>query len=285
MPISTMDQLVAALATAQQLPFHRGTSFNPDASFLTAGAFHYPRDGSSNRVIGFPGIAPISGVTRNANIPLTGGPSPTGGHSLIPFRNPTGGNKLYVGAVQVAANQPGLLMLADVLVVWRNNTGATSPVSLGSGFKVPDAPDVRNYNGGAGVQVWMEQYLQVNSGTITLTYTNSDGTGSRSSAASPFPTNGGGEQNFLHRIGLAAGDSGVRSVQSIAWTGAAGENFGIVMLRPIVALPVTNQSQVYDFTEMGLPEVASGAALQTIFQPSSSTGPVSYSGNITLIEG
>jgi hypothetical protein len=287
MTITSMDQLVAAAATSQKLRFHRATAFNADGIFLTNGAMYYPRDGSSARVRGFPGISPLSAYTRESVLAITGGPSPTpAGHSIIPMNNPTAPNKLYVGALSVTANQPGLFMLVDVICAYRMASTSASPITP-TAFGVP-ASGPRNYNGGVGCEAWIDQTNQMFAGDMTITYTNSDNVGSRTSVGAPWQLTSSGDHNVLQRINLAAGDRGVRSVQQVAWTGGGGGGnggMGVVLIKPILTVGVKPEGQTFDFTQLGLPEVAEGAALQTLFQPSSTSVPIVYSGDITLYEG
>lgn len=287
MAITSMDQLVSAMASSQKLPFHRATSYNADQIYLTNGGFYYPRDGVANRVRGFPGISPLTAYTRESTLAITGGASPTpAGHSIIPMNNPTSPNKLYVGALSVAANQPGVFMLVDVICAYRFAAGTMSPVNPAA-FGVPGSGP-RNYNGGVGVQAWLDTTNQMFFGDMTIQYTNSDGGVERVSVGGPWQQTATGDHNVLQRINLAEGDRGVRSVQRFQWTGGGGMGnggMGIVLIKPILSVAVGPQAQTFDFTQLGLPEVASGAALQTLFQPSSTSVPIVYSGEITLVEG
>lgn len=97
------------------------------------------------------------------------------------------------------------------------------------------------YTSGVGVYAAAEIYAAIGTTitTITMTYTNSDGVGSRVSPAITFGgTNfGAGTGGVLRFIifPLQDGDKGVQSVQSVtvaATTGTAG-NFGITLFKPL----------------------------------------------------
>ena len=97
------------------------------------------------------------------------------------------------------------------------------------------------HTSGVGVYAAAEIYTVIGTTvtTITMTYTNSDGVGSRVSPAITFGGAGfgagaGGVLRFII-FPLQDGDKGVRSVQSVtvaASTGLAG-NFGITLFKPL----------------------------------------------------
>ncbi|MGA1350948.1 MAG: hypothetical protein ACO31B_07405 [Burkholderiaceae bacterium] len=74
--------------------------------------------------------------------------------------------------------------------------------------------------------------------TITATYTNQAGTGSRVTPTVVFGGTGFREVDRLFLLPLQEGDTGVRSVESVtiaASTGTAG-NFGVTLFRPLYVL-------------------------------------------------
>ena len=71
--------------------------------------------------------------------------------------------------------------------------------------------------------------------TVTISYTNSAGVSGRTSTATSFGGSGFNQLGFLIPIPLQAGDTGIRSIESVtlaATTGIAG-NFGVCMFKPL----------------------------------------------------
>jgi hypothetical protein len=110
------------------------------------------------------------------------------------------------------------------------------------------------FTDGKGVMAFAEIYTAIGTTATTarITYTNQDGTGSKVSQdfsiGGASGANTGRAAGTLYAIGLADGDTGVRSVQSInvtASTGTAGA-YGITLARPlfILSAPQLNQSRL-----------------------------------------
>jgi hypothetical protein len=112
------------------------------------------------------------------------------------------------------------------------------------------------YSDGAGVQAFLTASTAgtAGTGTFQLTYTNSAGTGSRTTPSSPaLPTNtatsplltvpysGTGSGKYGPFFPLAAGDAGIRTIQNII-LGTAGVTTGVYNLcfaKPLLTLPIT----------------------------------------------
>jgi hypothetical protein len=105
------------------------------------------------------------------------------------------------------------------------------------------------YTSGEGVHAFLEIYspVGVTATTVTVRYTNSAGTPNRTSQAAVFGGTGNREASVLIPIMLAAGDTGIRSVEGVtvlATTGAAG-NFGVTLAR---MKSINNFSSSYEST-------------------------------------
>lgn len=101
---------------------------------------------------------------------------------------------------------------------------------------LPTAALPSRATGGAGVQIGLQVYTAGGSTdtTITVTYTNQAGTGSRTAVI--YITTNSMDINQFFIPSLQNGDTGVRSVESIifsASTGTAG-NMGIVLFKPLI---------------------------------------------------
>jgi len=100
--------------------------------------------------------------------------------------------------------------------------------------------------GGAGVWAGIT-WTTASSSTdfdITVTYTNSAGTGSRTGTVETTTTHSDG---YFRIVPMQAGDSGVRSVESIQLSAASGTGtLGIMLFKPLFILPPTPGR--HDFT-------------------------------------
>jgi hypothetical protein len=203
--------------------------------------------------------------------------------------DPAGGNQLWLVGVSGACLAQGTLILLDRLVAESGNSGTvTSAQTLtacttGSG----------RYSGAesAGNQIWIEITTQIGatSTTVTCSYTNQDGTSGRTTTATAFGNTGFREAQRYIVCPLQAGDTGVRSVESVtvlATTGTAGD-FSVCIVRPLAYLPQTaiGQGVVRDMVSgvPGLIEVKTDACLTWAWYPNTTTIP-SFFGHIVLVE-
>ncbi len=277
MAISTMDALQLALQTAQRLPFSRAASFIPNSG--------RPNNGLNESFwSGNPGVGPLASISAG-NTAVVGASSPSAGFGGFQFTNPSGSNKLYLAGVQVTANHPGVLMVMDRIATWRGlSTVGANAITLA----VPAGPDERNYDGGKGVEAFLEIYTNpAITASYAPTYTNSAGTGSRVGASVAIAS-GTSQSGTIYRLPLASGDQGVRSVQSIAQgTAAANNNAGIVLAKTLAMIPVSGtQGQSFDFTQTGLVKIPASAGLCCWFMSSDTSGTdLTYGGSLTIIEG
>lgn len=125
------------------------------------------------------------------------------------------------------------LIIVDILNM---NGGLNATLPTPQTTNLPTAALTR-YTDGEGVQVGLICHGNIGgtATTVTIEYTNSAGVGSRTSTAMLFGGSGQSSSGNLTRIPLQAGDTGVRSVQSVtlaATTGTAG-NFGVVLYKPL----------------------------------------------------
>lgn len=216
---------------------------------------------------GFPPVATVPSVGLNG-VALT---SMTG---AIPFQNPPAGQNTYLAGFTRGSAGDGFLtaqrstMLIDRL--WHNSgldTAVTTAQSLSS-VQFPPR-DINGTSNGEGVFVAVEVTATVNATTPTMTlgYTNSDGASGKTINTSNFyrPSIGAGWFTIFH---LAAGDKGVRSIQSFTLSAAIGGSISLVAFRPIALMTSNSASQrgfVYeDALSLGLPRLYDNSVLQTI---------------------
>ena len=230
---------------------------------------------------GIPGaaVAPTPGLS---GVALT-----TSYSGQIPFTNPVSGNSYLARFVGLSTAQSGQLILADRL--WHNSgITITSTGSQAINSVTFPARDENGTTAGAGVLLGVEVSAATGAGTptITVTYTNSAGAGSKTgtniigtSATSPIGT--------FYPIGLAAGDTGVQSVQSLqlsaTWTSGT---IHLVAYRVLSVLQLANTgvSSAVDVVTGGMPVMYNNTVPFLIFVPNATT-TTSLQGAMTVTQG
>lgn len=268
MAITTMAGVVGALP---------GQSFyywkNPLS--LTAGW-------SSAWIVGTnPGVAPTSGLAGDIPTDATAGAINQG------FANPASGNT-YLGRMSVSHQHAGNVSFDPLALydrLWHNSgisaTATTAQTINSVALNRPDA-------NGTNAEAWWETYATMGAGTptVTLTYTNSGGTASRSGSSGALVT--AMTANRTGPFNLASGDTGVKSIQT--WQSSAtfsAGTIGLVLRRPVALLIVPDGSYVQiDAVACGLPRVYDDACLEILhFSQSQFSSTVSIGGDLSLIQG
>lgn len=264
MAITTMDGLVSAIAAAQYYD-----TYEISMTSKAAGSFQSLWKAGGN---------PGAGGT-----PSTGsGDVPTNATAgAIPFSNPSGANTLYLARVEVSSSTVETVTLYDRLVETSGLSGIVTTA------QTVNSTALTRYTGGIGVGCWLEFYTATGStaATATVSYTNQNGTSGQSGTAAIPATTVVGQ---MIPLTLAAGDYGVKSVQSVTLsisTGTAG-NFGITLAYRIASFPLTlaNTGVVFDYAGLGLPVIQSNACLAyKVLCSATNTGTI-LSG-LTLAQG
>ena len=221
--------------------------------------------------------------------PVTGG---------LPWVTPSSGDTVVARSSLRAANTgtaaSGSIVLIDRL--W-HNSGLTNAVGAQPLTTAAwPARDVNQSTNGEGVLIALEitTAATVNTPTITIQYTNSAGTASRT-ASNIAGTTATSASTSFYILGLQAGDTGVRSIESftlsVAWTSAV---FALVAFRPIAMFPtqasgtnvVNSARQIFteDVIQLGAPKIWGGSVLQTMQLMAAATGPGAM-GTISLSQG
>ena len=255
MVISTVDNLIAGMQPLRMFAKAVGgttVAGRPHSYWAIAGN---PGPGAFDTTLD--GVA-LSGATNGA----------------LPFTNPVSGNTYlnrFVGACGVGASS---LMLCDRL--WHNG-GYTITSTSGQNSTTPTWP-ARDNNGatsGEGVFLGLEISAVTGAGTptVTISYTNSDGTAGRS-ATNLDATVASSIAGTFYRIGLQAGDKGVRSVESLTlsatWTSGT---MNLVAYRLIAALPLPGSEAPgqLDTLTGGLPRIYDSSVLWLVNVPGGTT--------------
>ena len=239
--ITTMDQLVEALATASP-----ANSFDSTMPSKGSGYFQSLWQASGN---------PGSGATppTGAGAALT---NATPG--AIPYTNPGAGLTGYLGRFFAVGTSIATVMLYDRLVTTSGLSGVLTTA------QTVNSAALTRYTSGAGVQAWLEFYGATGATptTASISYTNQAGTAGQIGSA---PISASLLVGTLIPITLAAGDTGVQSVQSVtlaASTGTAG-NFGVTLGYVLAWAPVprTAFELQLDYADLGLPQIQNSACL------------------------
>lgn len=188
----------------------------------------------------------------------------------------TGYKHLLNAAAQTAAaaTAPCVLMLVDLLGFYPiTSVTTTTAQTLNNTVTLP------RYTNGAGVQAFLTPSTVMGAATPSLSigYTNSVGTASRATpatlpigntaaAVTSIVHSGTGAGKFGPFMPLAAGDAGIRSVQTVTIsTSYVSGVLNLVLCKPLLTLPITTlgvtaeRDLVNQFASM--PKVYDGACL------------------------
>ena len=241
---------------------------------------------------GFPGAGSAPGATTAGGTALT---QATYGAvaGALPHNDPSGGLVTELLKLSAMATQPGQLILADRLLhCGAQSSAAAISLTVTSAQTINTATlPARDSNGataGAGVMCGVEVSTVTGAGTPTLTlgYTNSAATASRSST-NIDPTVATSAVGAFYRMGLQAGDVGIQSIQSLTlsatWTSGA---LALVLYRHLASLELTaaNVPNVIDWLTSGAPRLYNGCCPFLIFVPSTTTA-ANVSGNYVETQG
>ena len=217
-----------------------------------------------------------NGLPVAASTPAPGlaGEALTAHESALPFSNAGASLHNYLARFSGQANVAGQWIICDRL--WQNSgitINSTGSQTINSvAFPARDANESAN---GASVLLGVEVSATTGSGTPTLTvgYTNSAGTGSKT-ATNLIATAASSQAGTFYPIGLQSGDSGVRSVQtfqqSATWTSGT---IHLVAYREIarLACSVANAPYSIDLVTSGQPKAWNNTVPFLIFVPGATT--------------
>jgi hypothetical protein len=250
------------------------------------------------RVAGVAATAPIAGrgcslweydgMPAKGAVPTSGAIPDRTLQGAIPFTAAGGGRDKHLIGASITPITAGVYLLYDRLFHegGLNATLTTAQTIQGS----TPTPALTRNTGGAGNIAFYEIYTIIGTTgtTLTMTYTNQAGTGSRTSTINIGAT-GFREVSRMQRIPLAAGDSGIQAIEQIqltATTGTAG-NFGITIAQPLAWIPVgaggTMGWRDYTTGLPGIPVIHPDACLALMFIPAAATAPELF-GTLATIE-
>ena len=237
MAFSTLDDLISEIGASK---FQRSTGFRTINTGATsvAGRWHECMGGT-----GSGGAMTLTG-TAGVGVALS---SATSGAFPQQTPNVSTDTKhlLTMSAVTPAATAvPGFLVLTDLLYMYPSCVLTGTPTTLNSGAARPT-----RFNNGVGVQCTGIVATAVGAATpsLTLTYTDSGGTGSNTgnltASANSLPVGScftGGTVATLGSLymNLANGDSGVRLLDSYTIASGTTGTITFMLHRPIATIPL-----------------------------------------------
>ena len=167
------------------------------------------------------------------------------------------------GKLQILAGRFNTSSLAGVMLVavdlLNESGGLSGIVTTEQTTNLPTAALTR-HTGGEGVFIGLVVYTTPGSTgtTVTVRYTNQAGVANQVSTATSFGGTGFREAGRVIQIPLAAGDTGVRSVEGVtvlSTTGTAG-NFGVCLFKPLMGFSLDSTTGT-----MPLDAVSSGGMI------------------------
>lgn len=275
MAITTVDGVIAGLQCAEF--FYKGGGTMEAAGVLHSLFYAAGRPGAA--------AAPSPGMAGAALTSYAG---------QIPFSNPVSGNS-YLARFGAVASVAGTLLLCDRL--WHNSgivvTTTTAQNVNSATFPARDQDGSTNGN---GVMVGLEvSAATTNAGAITnmtLSYTNESNTAGHTAtvgAAAPqsFPATAAAGTFVPFR--LAAGDKGIRSIQSITLgTSLGAGTVHLVAYRVLAAfgVPVANAApSPLDFLGTGFPRLYDDTVPFLLWVPTATTAVALQAGVLQVAQG
>lgn len=220
-------------------------------------------------VAGLPGAGAYNATLNGANLTNADAGS-------LQHVNPGTGNS-YLARLQLAATQACTVFLIDRL--WNNQL--TVNVTTLQSITQPALParDNAGTTNGDGVLLAIETSAAASAtaaslGTAGVIYTNQAGTASRTAGFAVAPTATATIAGAWFPIGLQAGDTGVRSVQSVQFTTAwTTGTINLVAYRILAALELPGAliPNAIDAITAGFPRIFDSSCLSLVMLPNTTT--------------
>lgn len=149
----------------------------------------------------------------------------------------------------------GYYLNASIMIIDRlsHQGGLSGTVATAQTTNLPTAALTR-YTSGVGVHMGLQIYSAIGTTatTVTVSYTNSAGASGQTSIPTAIGSAAYNAASIIIPLPLQEGDVGVQSVESVtlaASTVSAAGNFGVVLYKPLVMMPVSltgAQSEFFD---------------------------------------
>lgn len=221
----------------------------------------------------------------------------------FPFSDP-GSGLSYLAEVNLALGlNLGAFAIYDLL--WYNtglsvtvNTEQTLTSPTFPSRCVPTSGTTPDTNGG-GLECWMIVTTTASSSTgigATLKYTDQSGNMGATSQFIAAPT-GNARAGAIYPFGLAAGDTGIRAIESfqLASVWASGA-ISLMVVRKICDIKIlgagngpaagnANTAGVFDYAALGMPQIYNGSSMYMAAQIATTTAAASCAGSIRYARG
>ena len=258
MAITTQDGLVNGLISGPRLPVSKA-AVTSTAARLT----------SLWSAAGTPGVGSVTlGQTAAGEVPTS---ASVGALTFANANNSHLGRMTGLSTVTTG----GLLILYDILWVWGSGGSGWNVTTTTAQSTTAPAALTRPDANGVGCELWMEVLAVMGAGAATpvATYTNSANTGSRTTQASTYASTAAIGSVFP--MPLQAGDTGIKSVQSVTLTTSTTTGTARFMIvKRIAEIPmVPNVGFTQDAFALGIPRVYDNACIgMSVLPASTSTG-------------
>lgn len=205
----------------------------------------------------------------------------------IPFTNPVSGNT-YLARVEFSASAVGTVLLCDRL--WHNSgLAVTTTTSQTVNSVTWPARDRDGSTNGESVLVGIEvSTATTNAGAVTnttMSYTDASNNASNTATISSFPATS--VAGTFVPFQLAAGDTGVRSIQSVT----LGTSYGagaihLVAYRILARIPIAlaHVSHDRDVVSLGMVRLYDDTVPFVLFLPAATTATTIH-GQVTVTQG
>jgi hypothetical protein len=205
---------------------------------------------------------------------------------ILYHADPGSGNS-YLARFLAQSTQAGTLLLCDRL--WDCGPAVNSTAAQTISQPTLPARDSNGTTNGLGVQLAIETVAATSSSAavISVSYTNSAGTASRTGAFIDLPTAAVNAIGNFYRIGLQAGDQGARSVQSVTFsTDWTSGTIALVAYRVLAALELSAPfiPNAINALTAGFPQLYNGVCPFLVFLPTTTTAS-NLSGSYTETQG
>lgn len=233
------------------------------------------------------GNLPVAGADP-ATTPGTAYSSTVGG-IVFPDTSPLRKFLIHWGS-RKAQGSPGCVFLYDRLV------GVSGIAVSSTGNKTVNSAALTRYTDGIGVEVYLEVTTAGNTTAPIVSmnsYTNQDGTPGKSGATITFPTTTLGANALVGPMPLAAGDTGVKSVETInvATAGGGSGVVNVILVKHLASLGTGEAANANQTSERLSPHpfyppvrIFDGATLQVMLRHNASSSS-DVEGEITVVFG
>lgn len=266
MAITTVDDIVAGLASAQSVDYLRILT-----AAKAAGSFQ-----SSWLATGNPG----PGVAPPLNTAGSGYTCSSATAGALRYTN--GAVQNWLARLAASCTQPGTLILYDRL--WAFSFAA--PTVAGTiTVTTPGTLPARITDNGVDVEAWLESYTAggASTGTLTLNFTDANTGAAKTSVITPVSAPVIGQ---IQPFTVPAGVSGVRMVQSVANSATmTSGTYGVTLMKPVLRVPVLGAGlgEVQDWAKTGLQKVPSDACLFWVYLAQNTTA-ATIIGSVDIID-